>query len=82
MALFGLGGGGEQATAHIDDEITVEEGGVSQTMTIEMDLVGDNEDVQERVTAYKNGGGNPEMAEGDPKACVDCDDENRQAPRI
>ncbi len=51
------GGGDEQATAHIDDTVKLEEDGVTETMEISIDLEGENEAVANAVNALKSGGG-------------------------
>jgi hypothetical protein len=49
-------GGNEEATAHIDDDITIEQDGVSETMSISLDFVGDNQEVEQAALDYKLGG--------------------------
>ena len=71
---MGMFGGGDQATATIDDTIKYQdpETGLTETVEIHIDLVGENDQVEQAAADYKNGG-QTQLA-----ACEGCDDGNRQ----
>lgn len=82
VPIMGFFGGGEKATATIDDSIEYEdpETGMTEKVDIHIDLAGENEEVEQAAADYKAGGGEAQMA-----ACEDCDDNQqrqRQGPSV